>query len=159
MIEVLVADYNNPNHARDIVQLLDHYSRDTMGGGKPLKAETREHLIPELKKRDFAFSILCYIDGQPAGLTNCMEAFSTFACQPLLNIHDLVVHSQFRGQQVSQKMLEKVELAAREKSCCKITLEVLEGNHIAQFAYKKFGFTGYELDESAGQALFWEKTL
>ncbi len=47
----------------------------------------------------------------------------------------------------------------KTRDCCKLTLEVLEGNHIAQAAYTKFGFSGYELDPEMGRALFWEKKL
>ena len=56
-------------------------------------------------------------------------------------------------------MLEKVEEAARERGCCKLTLEVLERNHAAQNAYRRFGFAPYELSSETGRAMFWEKTL
>jgi len=51
------------------------------------------------------------------------------------------------------------EKIARESGCCKITLEVLEGNHVARAAYSAFGFKGYELDPKMGKALFLEKKL
>ena len=56
-------------------------------------------------------------------------------------------------------MLAKVEEIAKEKGCCKITLEVLNKNEPAKSSYKKFGFSAYELDESAGSAMFWQKEL
>ncbi len=56
-------------------------------------------------------------------------------------------------------MLDKVEEVAIEKGCCKITLEVLSKNEAAKSAYKKFGFSDYELDPNAGSALFWQKRL
>jgi hypothetical protein len=56
-------------------------------------------------------------------------------------------------------MLQYVENIAVEKGCCKIILEMLEGNRVAKHAYLKFGFAGYELDPKMGKALFWEKTL
>ena len=43
--------------------------------------------------------------------------------------------------------------------CCKLTLEVLEGNAIAQAAYKACGYAGYELDPKMGKAMFWQKKL
>jgi ribosomal protein S18 acetylase RimI-like enzyme len=70
-----------------------------------------------------------------------------------------MVSDKFRGHSISQKMLEKVEGIAKQKGCCKITLEVLSGNQVAKNAYLKFGFDGYELDPSAGNALFWQKKL
>ena len=57
------------------------------------------------------------------------------------------------------KILAKVEEVARERKCCKLTLEVLEGNKIAQNAYRSFGFEGYELDPKIGKAMFWQKIL
>jgi len=56
-------------------------------------------------------------------------------------------------------MLKKVEDIAKEKGCCKLTLEVLDGNKAAQNAYTKFGFGGYELDPVMGKALFWQKSI
>jgi ribosomal protein S18 acetylase RimI-like enzyme len=56
-------------------------------------------------------------------------------------------------------MLEKVEELALEKGCCKLTLEVLQGNTIAQNSYEKFGFANYVLDPEMGSAMFWQKAL
>ena len=158
-VEVLKADYLNDQHAEDIVYLLNNYSEDPMGGNESLSAYVKQNLALELSKIPHAFSIICYVDGKPAGLINCFEAFSTFKCKPIINIHDITVVSSFRGLSISQLMLEKVEDIAKEKLCCKITLEVLEGNKIARNAYNKFGFDGYELDPKMGKALFWQKLL
>ncbi|MFT6915472.1 MAG: ribosomal protein S18 acetylase RimI-like enzyme [Motiliproteus sp.] len=158
-IEVLIADYLNDQHAKDIGYLLNNYAQDPMGGGAPLSESIIENLALALSRLPHAFSVICYVDGQPAGLINCFEAFSTFACKPLINIHDLAVVSEFRGLNISQLMLAKVEEKGREKGCCKITLEVLEGNKIARNSYLKFGFDGYELDPEMGKALFWQKKI
>lgn len=157
--EVFPADYYNPQHARDIVFLLDHYARDPMGGGESLDDGVAQRIVGELARRSFAFTVLCYVDGEAAGLVNCFESFSTFTARPLINIHDIVVRKEYRGRNLSSAMLECVEAIARQKGCCKLTLEVLEGNTVAQSAYKKFGFAGYELDPRMGAALFWQKWL
>lgn len=158
-IEITRADYANPRHAIDLVTLLDAYAQDPMGGGRPLPAFVKENLVSQLARRAHALSLLAYVDGQPAGLVNCFESFSTFQCKPILNIHDMVVLGAFRGLGLSQRLLGKVEVIARELGCCKLTLEVLEGNHVARNAYRKFGFEGYELDPAVGRAMFWEKPL
>jgi ribosomal protein S18 acetylase RimI-like enzyme len=67
--------------------------------------------------------------------------------------------SDFRGQGISKKLLQKSEEIAKSLGCCKLTLEVLEGNTTAQAAYKASGFAGYELDPQMGKALFWQKKL
>ena len=159
IIEVIKADYTDVKHAQAIETLLDAYARDPMGGGKALDKEARANIVRELDKRSYAFSLLAYADNKPVGLANCFEAFSTFSCRPLVNIHDFAILEAYRGHGISQLMLEKIEEIARFKGCCKITLEVLSQNHAARAAYKKFGFSDYELDPQAGTALFWQKNL
>ena len=158
-ISIINADFNDPQHAQDILFLLNEYALDVMGGGQPLDHYVRENLINEFKKRPTIFSIICYVNNKPAGLVNAIMGFSTFKCKPLLNIHDLAVIKAFRGLGISQKLLAAVEDIARAEDCCKITLEVLEGNTIARNAYQRFGFKPYELDPTMGSALLWQKNL
>ncbi len=158
-IEIVQIDYHNPQHAHHMIELLDCYATDPMGGGVALSDYTAQNLVPELAKRIDAFSFIAYVDGQPAGLINCFEGFSTFACKPLINIHDVVVASEYRRLGISRKMFDQVEQVANRRGCCKLTLELLEGNSIAQAAYEKYGFNQYSLDDSTGAAMFWEKKL
>lgn len=158
-IEIIKADYLNRQHEKEIPMLLDRYASDPMGGGKPLNNDNKSRLVKELSKLPHAFSVIAYVNARPAGLINCFEAFSTFSCKPLINIHDVIVLDEYRGNGISQKMLEKVEEIAKSKGCCKLTLEVLSNNKVAKSAYSKFGFASYELDPKAGTALFWQKQL
>lgn len=158
-IELHIADYTDPRHQEDLIFLLDAYATDPMGGAEPLTDYTRDNLCREMAARPQVFTVLCYVDGQPAGLCNCVEGFSTFKAKPLVNIHDIAVVPGFRGLGLSHRMLERVEVVARERGCCKLTLEVLEGNEVARRSYSSFGFSGYALDPVHGNALFWEKAL
>lgn len=158
-IDVFTLNYQDTQQTQDMLFLLDNYALDPMGGATALNQTVKDNLVTELAKLAHAFSVICYVDGKPAGLVNCFETFSTFKCKPLINIHDLVVSSEYRGLGISQRMLQFVENIGVEKGCCKITLEVLEGNQVAKNAYLKFGFAGYELDPQMGKALFWEKAL
>lgn len=158
-IELITADYSNLQQGQDITYLLEDYAADQMGGGKSLTTFVKQNLVKELSKIPHATTLICYVEKQPSGLLNCFEGFSTFKCQPLINIHDVMVLKEFRGLGISQLLLNKVEEIARNKNCCKITLEVLEGNEIAKNAYRKFGFEGYALDPAMGNAMFWEKPL
>ncbi|MCP3849096.1 MAG: GNAT family N-acetyltransferase [Gammaproteobacteria bacterium] len=158
-IEIIQADYTNEQHAQEIPMLLNAYACDPMGGGKPIEAEVKDNLVKELSQLSFAFSILAYIDGQAVGLVNCFQAFSTFSCKPLINIHDVFVLEKYRKYGVGKKMLNKVEEIATLKGCCKITLEVLSNNDTAKLAYRKFGFSSYELTPEAGTAIFWQKKI
>jgi GNAT superfamily N-acetyltransferase len=159
MIEIIEADLNMLSHAEAIVQLMDAYALDPMGGGEGLSDYAKANLPAELAKRKAAHVILAFVDAEPAGLVVCLEGFSTFACRPLLNIHDVIVASPHRGKGLSKRLLQKAEEIALDLGCCKLTLEVLEGNHIAQSAYRARGFSGYELNPEMGKALFWQKKL
>jgi len=159
MHTVLIADYNDEFHASAIVNLMNAYAMDKMGGGEALPESVKQVLVPEMAKVPNAFTILSLVDGKPVGLINCFMGFSTFKAKPLINIHDIVVISDYRGMQLSQLMLDKVEEVARARKCCKLTLEVLQGNTIAQNSYVKFGFANYVLDPEMGSAMFWQKSL
>ncbi len=158
-INIVKANYSNPKHQIDILLLLESYAMDPMGGGKPLDKIVKDNLITELARREYAFSLIAYVDHKPAGLANCFEAFSTFSCKPLINIHDMVVIKTFRGLGIAQKIMTAIEKIAQSKGCCKITLEVLSNNKAAKAAYRNFGFDDYKLDPKKGTALFWQKVL
>lgn len=142
-----------------MTQLLDAYASDEMGGGSGLSEYTREHLASTLRQRPQTYVFLAYQDGAAVGLAICFESFSTFQCRPILNLHDCFVASGCRGQGIAQQVLAAIESLARELNCCKMTLEVLEGNHRAESVYRRFGFNSYELDPALGRAMFYEKML
>lgn len=159
MIEIVRADLNNHVHAKSLILLMREYALDPMGGGKDLSAFAIDNLASFLNNRNDAHVIFAFHDNEAIGLVTCMEGFSTFACKPLLNIHDAIVKTAYRGQGILKALLLEAEMIAIEKGCCKMTLEVLEGNTSARSAYAKFGFQGYELDPKMGKAQFWEKLL
>ncbi len=166
LITVRPVDYGNAREARALVELLDGYARDVAGGGAPLRDEVQRGLPEALRLRPQAFSVMAWAADDaaphgelPVGLINCIEGFSTFACQPLVNVHDVVVAPGWRGHRIAQRMLSLVEALARQRGACKLTLEVLSGNRSALRAYEREGFAAYALDPSMGQALFLQKML
>jgi len=158
-LDIRLADYRDPADAHAVVTLLDAYARDPAGGGTPLEAGVLAGLPEALATRPQAFSVLAYDGEQPVGLINCIEGFSTFACKPLVNVHDVVVLESHRGQRVTQRMLARVEQEARARGACKLTLEVLSGNRSALRAYEREGFANYQLDPAFGSAMFLQKKL
>ena len=158
-LNIIQADYADPLHAAALVSLLDDYARDISGGGEPLSDFTKTHLVSALAARPQAFSVLAFEGVQPVGLVNCMEGFSTFACKPLVNVHDVVVIASQRGKRLGEKMLVLVEYIAAQRGACKLTLEVLQGNASAIKLYQRIGFAAYQLDPAMGQAQFFQKWL
>lgn len=158
-LNVVRADYADPVHARALLAMLDAYARDPAGGATPLSDFARDNLVGALAVRPQAFSVLAFDGAEPVGLVNCFEGFSTFACRPLVNVHDLAVTPGHRGQRVGEHMLALVEQIARERNACKLTLEVLAGNHSANKLYARMGFAGYQLDPAMGHAQFLQKWL
>lgn len=158
-LRICRADYNNPMHASALIMLLDAYAQDAAGGGEPLSDFVKSHLVNALAARPQAFSVLAYSGERPVGLINCIEGFSTFACRPLVNIHDVAVMPSHRGQRVGEQMLALVDEIARERGACKLTLEVLQGNASAIKLYERVGFAAYQLDPAMGQAQFFQKWL
>lgn len=158
-ITVRQADYAHAEDADAVVRLLDAYASDLAGGGEPLSAFAKANLVPALAARPTAFSVLAFDGEQAVGLINCIEGFSTFACQPLVNVHDVAVLASHRGQRIGERMLSLVEQIARARGACKLTLEVLSGNRPARALYERIGFADYQLDPAMGQACFMQKWL
>ncbi|HEX5127544.1 MAG TPA: GNAT family N-acetyltransferase [Rhodocyclaceae bacterium] len=158
-VRILQTDFSDSHHREGFLQLLDHYASDPMGGGQGLSAYAREHLIERLRVRPRFVSFLAFDVQQPVGLINCFEGFSTFSARPLLNVHDIVVHREWRGRGIGRMLLTAVQTIATERGCCKLTLEVLDGNETALAVYASFGFKNFALDPRAGKAVFLEKKI
>ncbi|HSB95146.1 MAG TPA: GNAT family N-acetyltransferase [Spongiibacteraceae bacterium] len=158
-VSIQRADYGEARHAADILRLMDEYARDPMGGEKPLGDDVKARLVAALATCAGAVSFIAYSGDEAIGLINCFETLSTFRASPLLNIHDVIVAASWRRRGIARLLFGAVELFARERHCCKLTLEVLEGNTHAQALYRDLGFSGYSLTPETGYALFWQKKL
>ncbi|MGD9636003.1 MAG: hypothetical protein AB7U97_22170, partial [Pirellulales bacterium] len=90
-IIVVEADLDRPEHQQAIRDMLDAYSRDPMGNGRPLPPDVLERLVPELRNHPTAVVLLAYDGERPVGIATCFEGLSTFVARRLLNLHDLAV--------------------------------------------------------------------
>jgi ribosomal protein S18 acetylase RimI-like enzyme len=142
-ITVRLAALERAEDTGAIVAILDAYARDPAGGGAPLRASVRERLPAALRDHPTAVVFLALAAPQPVGTAVCFLGFSTFQARPLLNVHDLAVLPDWRGQGVGRALLEAAETEAVRRDCCKLTLEVQEDNHRARRLYERFGFTDY----------------
>lgn len=157
MITVRRVNYQDPTDRAALCAMLNTYALDPMGGGEALADKNLARLCDDLATKPFAFSFLAWQGDEAVGLANCFEGYSTFKAQPLINIHDLAVHPSARGRGVGQALMQAVQTEAAARGACKITLEVLSGNTVALKSYERFGFAAYQLDPTAGQALFLQK--
>lgn len=137
--DILEADYWNEKHCSDIMYLTNAYAMDEMGGAEPLPGETLKQMIEGLRETGNAFTMLVYDQDKAVGLANCFIGFSTFEARKIINIHDLIVLSEYRSRGIGEKLLESVQKKARQLKCCKMTLEVREDNR-ARNLYERFGF-------------------
>jgi ribosomal protein S18 acetylase RimI-like enzyme len=158
-IRIVEADLSLAEHQEAVLAMVDAYSRDAMGNGKPLDQDVRTRLIPGLRRHPTTLIFLAFDGVQPIGAAVCFISFSSFAAKPIINIHDFVVLPASRGKGIGRRLLEAVEAKARELGCCKLTLEVMDKNHQAIRMYQAAGFERYSLQEEAGVAIFMSKPL
>lgn len=108
MADCFEADLNDGAIAKAVVDLLNDYACDFFGGNEPLGDYSKENLVNELKKLPTAHVFLARATGESnelVGLAICFEGFSTFACKPLINIHDFYVKPQFRRRGISSSLI------------------------------------------------------
>jgi len=148
-LHICQADFADPRHAVGILRVVNSYAIDPVGGGEPLPPDVRERLVPGLREQPNALVLLAFADEEPVGIAVCFFGFSTFKARRLLNIHDLAVIPECRGQGVGPALLRAAEEHARRAGCCKLTLEVQDDNTRARAVYQRFGFEDFVVGSSA----------
>jgi ribosomal protein S18 acetylase RimI-like enzyme len=146
--EIIEADLKNTSHLDDAVMLVDLYAKGVNDNGQGLPEQVRTALPMHLASQPTARIFIAYLNGQPAGVAVCFGSFSTFRAAPILNIHDLAVHPDFRGKGVGTALINHVEIAARASGCAYVTLEVDDQNPRARQLYKRTGFEDSGPDET-----------
>jgi GNAT superfamily N-acetyltransferase len=158
-LRITEADLADAAQARAVVDLIDSYARDPMGGTRPLPAAVRAAMIPGLQQFPGTLVFLAWNDVRPVGVAVCFKGFSTFAAKPLVNVHDLAVLPAWRGRGVGRQLLRAVADWARRHGCCKLTLEVLDHNVRARGLYESEGFRAPDMGRPGEQMLFLTKRL
>jgi ribosomal protein S18 acetylase RimI-like enzyme len=134
------ADLSDPRDAKSLVDVLNSYASDPVGGGVPLSDDVCRRMPTMLREMPTALVLLAYNGDEAVGVAICFFALSTFSARPLVNIHDLAVIPQYRGQGIGRALLTAIEEHAKRKGCCKLTLEVQDDNTPARTLYQRFGF-------------------
>jgi len=133
------ANLDNPSDGATIARLTNTYAQDSNALGRSLDSGLLDELLLMLNKHPAALVAIAYEDDEPLGLATCVVSLSTFAAKPMLNIHDIVVVPERRGQGVGALLMGEVENEARRRGCCKVSLEVADGNP-ARNLYEREGF-------------------
>lgn len=156
---VRLADLYLSDDQSAIVRLLNHYAQQPFGMGRALPTAVQDRLIIGLQERDNSRIFLAYADqGEAIGLAVCFVGFSTFKALPLINIHDLVVQEQIRGQGVGSCLIDAVVGYAEQQGFCAVTLEVRQDNP-ARELYARKGFRNLQSHDPDGVMLFGKRTL
>ncbi len=139
-MEIREADLRDSDHAAALVEIVDSYARGPGGQGAPLSRHARENLVAVVRAHPASTVWMAFVDERSVGVAVCVETYSTFAGRPVMNIHDLAVLPEHRGNGIGRALLAAVERHARSLGCCKITLEVLDTNDGAKRLYAAVGF-------------------
>lgn len=158
-IQIVRGDLSRPEHQRAVIDLIDAYSRDPMGDGKPLPDDVKRRLIPGLREHPTTLVFLAYDGDKAIGIALCFRGFSSFHAKPLINIHDLAVLPEYRGHGIGKRLLDTVADHGRQIGCCKLTLETQEHNSKAQKLYGSVGFARDVHTPEAGGAIFMTMKL
>ena len=159
MLRVVAIDLALAEHRQALLALLDQYASGAEGGATPMAPAALERLPALLAATPGYRGWLAYLGDEAVGLLNSFAGVSTFRARPLVNVHDIAVDPRYQRRGIGSALLAALEDFARAQGCCKITLEVLEGNSAAVAAYRKAGFAPYGLDPAYGAALFFEKKI
>ena len=73
-------DFSQPQQAAVLVDLLDAYAQDPMGGGVGLAAEVKACLAERLAAVPGAVGLVARLDGSPAGVATAFPGAVPFTC-------------------------------------------------------------------------------
>src|SRR5512145_1494332 len=108
MIDIIQCDFKNPLHREKVVELIDAYMCDPMGGGKPMPETHKQPLVEGLASHPNAFVLFALDKEEYVGLSTCFVNFSTFKVKPFINVHDLAILKSHRGKGTGRKLLRKI---------------------------------------------------
>jgi ribosomal protein S18 acetylase RimI-like enzyme len=153
-VVIIPCDFDNPDHCKALVSLMSEYIAHKMGDGIPYTEEQKGALVEGLRRHESKLIVLAKSGDRFVGLTNCFINFATFTVKPFVNIHDVIVTSDWRNKGLGRKMLSRVIEMAQDLGCSKVTLEVREDNDNAKHLYNSLGF-----HDAEPRQYYWAKYL
>jgi len=85
-VEIVDANFETASHRAGILDVLNSYAADPVGGGEPLSSDVRKRLVPELRDHPTALVLLAIAEGNAVGVAVCFRGFSTFRARRYLYI-------------------------------------------------------------------------
>lgn len=157
--QIRLADLSCTIDQRNILRLLNHYAEQPFGMGRSLPNQVQDRLIEGLRKLPNTRVFFAHHLSEPAvGMAICFMGFSSFRALPLINIHDLVVHEDYRGRGLGSLLIDGIAAYAAKQGCCSVTLEVSRDNPARQL-YSRKGFRNIQEDDPDGLMLFGKLSL
>jgi GNAT superfamily N-acetyltransferase len=150
-MKIIVGDISTPQHAHEMLRLLNLYMLDPMGKSASMNEELEGHLVQGLAAQPNYVLLLGSVNGTCVALANCFVNFSTFKAKPLLYIHDFVVDPAFRNRGYGSQFMNAILQWSKQQGHCRVNLEVRTDNPNAQKLYANTGFA-----DCNPPMLFWE---
>ncbi|GAO28564.1 GNAT family N-acetyltransferase [Geofilum rubicundum] len=147
-------DFSLENHQQAFIHFINAYMQDPMGNARPLDDGQKQQMVSDLANHPSVLAIFILCEEVYAGLAVAFTNYSTFKAAHYLNVHDLIVDPKLRNKKLGRLLLNYLIDLAKNRSYCKVNLEVRTDNHIAQSLYRSLNFT-----ECQPPMLFWEKLL
>jgi GNAT superfamily N-acetyltransferase len=144
-LSLITADLDNLEHCSAIIDLINEYRRDPMGGETGLiTSDDQLILIDGLKSHPTSLIFLLKKDSAFAGAAICFTGYSTFKMKNLLNIHDFILFKKYRNRGYGTWFMKKIAEKISKLDYCRMTLEVRTDNVTAKKAYLNSGFSPCE---------------
>jgi len=139
MVTIRWADLASVADLDTVVTLTNEYAKDPNANGTELPDQILCAIPSLLSEHPAALAVIAYEGDEPVGLATCVLSLSTFSAKPILNIHDIVVLKEKRGEGIGASLMREVESEAARRGCSKVSLEVADGNP-ARHLYEREGF-------------------
>lgn len=157
-VRIRAGDVSNEHDRCAAIELLNHYASGLAGRKRPLAESVISTLHKDLPSLTNCRVFLAEVGNRPVGTALCFVGYSTFKGSPLLNIHDLAVHSDFQRRGIGSALLSAVVEYARAQQFCDVTLEVQASNPARQL-YARLGFQVLDVSVDPRATLFGKLAL
>ncbi|MFC1481525.1 ribosomal protein S18-alanine N-acetyltransferase [Candidatus Neomarinimicrobiota bacterium] len=94
----------------------------------------REAFEEEIENQELGIGVVAEVDGIIVGF------FTGLAVAGELQLHNIAVHPDYRGQGIARALMATVDQYGKERNCDRVLLEVRKDNEIANRLYLSLGY-------------------